>query len=215
MAGSILLSGEFTPYQKSLVLQENGRALDTESLQPDTPYFFAYPYSSTPALLIKAEVRDENNISSYRLFSYLAINPNTYEFANNDVSIVAYYKDNAFGDEVLRFCDDKSSYALEDGTNVLDQNRTGLKALVSVRLEEDNGKLYAVGLEGDTILKDFFRVQQEKLTARFRSIWNAKIKQSKPKALIDEHFSVVTVRCNDKVPYKTVIADGNKTKTAE
>lgn len=214
LAGALLSAEEggakYHAYQKALLLKENGRVLKADDLEPNIPYFVQYPYKSTPTMLIRNEERDENNVSRYVLRGYLAINPNTYEYVNNDVTVASFYKNDIFGNDVIRFCDDKSSYAITTGANVLDSNVTNYPGLVNVKLREEGGKIYAVGVSDDRVISGMFKAKREALVKRFRSMWNAKVKYQKPRVLRIDRFSIVTVRCNDIMPIKPENNDSNE-----
>ncbi len=223
LACAVLSGQEIAPvykaYQKALLLKSNGRVLKKEDLEANTHYFFQYPYKSTPALLVKNEELDENNVSRFTLRAYLAINPNTYEYTNNDVSIVSFYKNDDFGNDVLRFCDDKSTYAIQTGENVRDSNTSHYPALARVILKEENGRLYATGISDINVIDGMFKQKREALTKRFRSMWNAKVKYQKPRVQRFDRFSIVTVKCNEIVPFvpgeANVSVDGNSSVLIE
>ena len=223
----------FYSYQKARLMDMRGGGLTKAELEYDTMYVFSYPYKATPAILVKKAVADENNVTRDRLYAYLAINPSTYEFANNDVSIVSYYHEDQFGNGVVRFCDDKNAYNIFDGTYTDELNVTGPAAiltdinataiqevnsagsdeqesnaslqkvarpsLIKIRLEEEpNGRIYATGLSDKEFMKRFFILEKEPVEKRFRSMWNAKYQEDKPRVLPLDKFSLVTVRCNNK-----------------
>jgi len=209
------LNGEpYYAFSKSRILDWRGGGLTKQEIEYDTMYVFTYPYKSTPAVLVKKQVTDENNVTRDRLFAYLGINPATYEFANNDVSVLSYYHEDSFGNGMLRFCDDKNAFNIYDGIvsdehNItaptiipeVDENTTVELPvrLVKVFLEESNsGAIYATGLSDETLVKKFFVYKKEALEKRFRSIWNAKVQADKQRLLPLEKFSLVTVRCNSK-----------------
>jgi hypothetical protein len=199
--GALMASEEgFTPYQEALLLEENGKALSAEKLEPNTAYFFQYPYNATPAVLVKNEERDENNATRYRLYAYLAINPVTFASVNNDVSVLSFYKGDVFGNDVLRFCDDKSSYSIFTGKNVRDSNGSRYLSLSRVHLKEEEGKIYATGVSDIAPMSGMFKEKYDALVKRFRSMWYAKIKYNKPKVLRHDRFSIVSVKCNDILP---------------
>lgn len=203
IATSLLTGAEapvYKEYQKSLLLNSKGRALKMTDLEPNVHYFFQYPYKSTPVLLVKNEEQDENNVTKYVLHAYHAINPNTYEYTNNDVSIVSFYKNDVFGNDVLRFCDDKSTYAIRTGLNVKDSNTSRLPALSTVTLKQEKGRFYAVSVSDINILDGMFKNKRDALVKRFRSIWNAKVKYYKPRVYRYDRFSIVSVKCNDILP---------------
>ena len=152
-------------------------------------------------MLVKNEELDENNQTRYILHAYLAINPNTYEYTNNDVSIVSFYKNDVFGNDVVRFCDDKSTFDIHTGLNVKDSNMTHNPSLSSVRLEVENGRIYATAVSDINVIDGMFKSKREALTKRFRSMWNAKVKYDKPRVLRYDQFSIVTVKCNEIVPF--------------
>lgn len=222
IAGSLLIGVEapvYKKYQKSLLLKSNGRVLKADDLEPNVHYFFQYPYKSTPVLLVKNEELDENNETKYVLHAYHAINPKTYEYANNDVSIVSFYKNDFFGSDVVRFCDDKATYSIQTGVNVKDSNITHMQALSSVTLKEENGRIYAVAVSDINVIDGMFKNKREALTKRFRSMWNAKIKYHKPRVRRYDQFSIVTVKCNEIVPFvsaeNNVSADENQSNVIE
>lgn len=203
-AGSLLIGAEapiYKEYQKSLLLKSNGRVLKMDDLEPNVHYFFQYPYKSTPVLLVKNEELDENNATKYELYAYHAINPNTYEYTNNDVSIVSFYKNDTFGNDVVRFCDDKSTYLIQTGENVKDTNTSRLPALSAVKLKHENGKIYAVSVSDINVMDGMFKNKRDALVKRFRSMWNAKVKYYKPRVYRHDKFSIVTVKCNEIVPF--------------
>lgn len=204
IAAALLNAGENKPvykaYQKALLLKSNGKVLKSDDLEPNVHYFFQYPYKSTPVMLVKNEELDENNQTRYTLHAYLAINPNTYEYTNNDVSIVSFYKNDVFGNDVVRFCDDKSTYDVRTGENVNDSNVTHFPALATIKLDIENGKIYATAVSDINVIDGMFKNKRDALTKRFRSMWNAKIKYEKPRVLRYDQFSIVTVKCNEIVP---------------
>ena len=230
---SALKEEVFYSYQKARLMDMRGGGLTKTELEYDTMYVFSYPYKATPAILVKKSVADENNVTRDRLYAYLAINPSTYEFANNDVSIVSYYHEDRFGNGVVRFCDDKNAYNIFDGTYTEELNVTGpalalidinatdiqetnatesivresnetvrgtsRPSLIKVRIEEEpNGRIYATGLSDKEFVKRFFILEKEPVEKRFRSMWNAKYQEDKPRVLPLDKFSLVTVRCNNK-----------------
>ena len=204
LATALLSGSDIAPvykvYQKALLLKSNGKVLRSDDLEPNVHYFFQYPYRSTPVMLVKNEELDENNATQYVLHAYMAINPNTYEYTNNDVSIVSFYKNDVFGNDVVRFCDDKSTYDIQTGQNVKDTNTTHFAPLVTIKLQEENGKIYATAVSDINVIDGMFKSKHEALTKRFRSMWNAKIKYEKPRVLRYDQFSIVTVKCNEIVP---------------
>jgi len=187
---------EYKEHDRVQLLNHDNRPLNIKELEPGILYVYSYPYEGTPSVIMKSEIFDENNRSSYSIVSYLAINPKTYEFVNDDISVLSFYKD----EKTLRFCDDKGTYNINSGENVLDGNMTKTKMTRVILEYDENNRISAVGLSDDEIVKTFFKDKKTALTKRYRSIWSAKKSHSRQKVEPLEEFSLVTVRCNEKMP---------------
>ena len=174
----LLFSSEYVKYKRTLLTKPNGVALKIQDIKEDEIYIFRYPYFGTPAFLIKHTFFDDHNQSSTKILAYSAINPRTLNFVKEDICIIS------FEDNKIKFCDDKSTYALNNNK------------MTKIILKIKNNRIFAVGVNTKELLIRYFKFKKAQIKKEFRSFWNAKKTYGRRKVYKNTDFSKVLVRCN-------------------
>ena len=182
------------PYEafgKTLLVDEDGQPLNWQHLSPSKEWIFYYPYVSTPCFLLKLEKLA--NISESletaegkrytwqggsgpesSLVAYSAICAHKMSHPSPMISFIGYRSDlpGALQEQseeipengVIQCCSEHSIYDPSRGATVL--SGPAPQPLAAIDLEFDDGKLYAKGVWGGQMFRDFLdkfgmRVQLE------------------------------------------------------
>jgi len=170
-----------SPFARVLLVDEDGRPVDCKALPAGQEYVFFYPYASTPCFLLNLGQPVSNPVSlttqdgqSYQwqggvgpqhsvvafsaICSHKLTHPSaTVSFIGFREEAVGYLNDNGEitrRDRVIQCCSEQSIYDPAQGAKVLSGPAPQPLAAIALRDEED--RLYATGIYGGTLFKQFF-----------------------------------------------------------
>jgi Rieske Fe-S protein len=170
-------------YARSLLVDEQGRAVPASKLRRETNYVFHYPYEGTPAFLLDlgkpalpqalaTQAKDSyawpGGVGKGRsIVAFSAICAHQLVYPTRDVSFISFRKTKAakgLQDGLIHCCADHSQYDPARGAQVLGGPAT--QPLCAVLLEHDPkaDTLTAWGTLGGELFDAFFRKYEMKLS---------------------------------------------------
>lgn len=170
-------------YARSLLVDEQGRAVPASKLRRETNYVFHYPYEGTPAFLLDlgkpalpqalaTQAKDSyawpGGVGKGRsIVAFSAICAHQLVYPTRDVSFISFRKTRAqrgVQDELIHCCADHSQYDPAKGAEVLSGPAT--QPLAAVLLEHDAkaDTLTAYATIGGELFEPFFRKYEAKLS---------------------------------------------------
>ncbi|NPA32499.1 MAG: Rieske 2Fe-2S domain-containing protein [Aquificae bacterium] len=204
----------FKRYKRALLLDKNGNPISPDSIERGKQYIFFYPYRSTPAFLInlgkevKPAVVKLSDGTTYEwkggvgpkksIVAFCAICPHQLSFPTPEYSFINYYPPDkrsktAKRGNVIQCCAHMSVFDPERGGIVLDGPSE--YPLLSIVLEESEGKLFAVGTLGVELFRDFFDAYRSELKKMYGSFRKAKKKVDKSVVLEVEEYVKEIIYC--------------------
>ncbi len=206
--------GSFKPYKRAPLVDEDGKSLKLEKINPSREYLFFYPYRATPCILIDmdrelppVEVKLADG-STYRwqggvgpkksIVAYSAICPHQLSHPTPDYSFINYYPEdkpskvvNRGG--VIQCCAHMSVFDPRNGGTVLEG--PAKFPLLAIVLEYEDGVLYAVGTLGKELFEEFFDVFKPDLKKLYRSTRRAKKLVEKCPVVEMSEYTKEVIRC--------------------
>lgn len=173
----------FKKYKKVQLVDANRNAIKASGLKEDESYIFHYPMVGTPAFLInlpggtkKVSVPtsegseygwDDGVGSDKSVVAFSAICAHGLAHPIKGSSSIGYYGDNSSGDpkkgrkRVLYCKAHESTYDLTaGGKNIAGSS---IRPQATVVMEEDSaGNIYAVGMKGELLFDDYFKMKEVK-----------------------------------------------------
>ena len=207
---SFLYGGEkglYRRYESVKLVDKDGKGITEESLKPEIPYLFNYPFVSTPSFLIKLSSSCEKEVrlksgdgteyiwkggvgESRNIVAFSAICPHQMSYPSREQSFITYVpvseKTSAYEKGGVIVCSAHMSvFDPSRGAKVL--RGEACEPLASVVLEiRDDGFIWAVGVLGPEKFHSFFRA----FRPRLRKIYGS---SAKAKKLVKIHAPVVTL----------------------
>lgn len=200
-------------YARSLLVDEQGRAVPASKLRRETNYVFHYPYEGTPAFLLDlgkpalpqalaTQAKDSyawpGGVGKGRsIVAFSAICAHQLVYPTRDVSFISFRKTKAakgLQDGLIHCCADHSQYDPARGAQVL--AGPAEQPLCAVLLEHDpkTDQLTATGTLGGELFDDFFRKYEMKLSMEMGSgVRRASAERAMVREL--EQFCRNPVRC--------------------
>lgn len=199
-------------YDRVLLVDAAGKALDAGSLAVGESYVFNYPYATTPCFLLNlgrptvAETSLETEGgSSYvwrggcgpqrSIVSFAAICAHKMTHPARPVSFINYrhgqvtFKDKdkqpVQRSQVIFCCSEKSVYDPTDGARVLGGPAPQPLAAILLDYDEDSGKIYATGTCGGEMYEQFFEKFGVRIALEFET--------SQIRRRVTDHAEVVPI----------------------
>lgn len=181
-------------YNKALLVDEKGNPIIESQLKQEETYIFFYPYASTPCFLInlgkevkptQVKLKDgktytwQGGIGSKKsLVAYSAICPHQWSYPTPDYAFISYYAMDKPSETtkkagVIQCCAHLSIFDPVEGGQVVEGPAE--VPLAAIILEEEDGKLYAVGVLGVDQFEPFFENFKQDLRERYGSTAKAKV----------------------------------------
>ncbi|MGB9873864.1 MAG: (2Fe-2S)-binding protein [Hydrogenobacter sp.] len=206
--------GYFKAYNKALLIKEDGSPITEKDILPHKEYIFFYPFVSTPCYLLNLgeEVKSVDvKLSDGKTYSwkggvgskksivaYSAICSHQWSYPTKEYAFINYYPPDKPSETtkkagVIQCCAHLSVFDPKAGGKVLEGPAE--LPLASVVLEEDGGKLFAVGILGKDQFDAFFENYKTDLRKQYGS--SAKVKELVDKCIVLEVEKYVkeAIRC--------------------
>ena len=201
-------------YSKAILLKEDGTPLTEKDIAPHREYIFFYPFASTPCYLINLvdEVKGaqlklsdgqtylwKGGVGSKKsIVAYSAICSHQWSYPTKDYAFINYYPPDKPSETtkkagVIQCCAHLSVFDPRAGGKVIEGPAE--VPLASILLEEEGGKLYAVGVLGKDQFDAFFENYKTDLRKEYGS--TAKAKELVDKCVVMEVGKYVKeiIRC--------------------
>ncbi|WP_096602885.1 Rieske 2Fe-2S domain-containing protein [Hydrogenobacter hydrogenophilus] len=201
-------------YNKALLIKEDGSPITEKDILPHKEYLFFYPFTSTPCFLlnlgeevkgVEVKLSDGKTYlwkggvgSKKSIVAYSAICSHQWSYPTKEYAFINYYPpDKPSGTTkkagVIQCCAHLSVFDPKAGGKVLEGPAE--LPLASVVLEEDGGKLFAVGILGKDQFDAFFENYKTDLRKQYGSSAKAKELVDKCIVLEVEKYVKETIRC--------------------
>lgn len=201
-------------YNKALLIKEDGTPITEKDILPHKEYLFFYPFASTPCFLLnlgeevkEAQVRLKDGQSytwkggvgsKKSIVAYSAICSHQWSYPTKEYAFINYYPPDRASNatkkaSVIQCCAHLTVFDPKAGGKVLDGPAE--VPLASILLQEDNGKIYAVGVLGKDQFDAFFENYKKDLRKQYGS--SAKAKQLVDRCVVMEVEKYVKeiIRC--------------------
>lgn len=170
-----------SPFARVLLVDEDGRPVDCKALPAGREYVFFYPYASTPCFLLNLGQPVSESVSlqtqdgqsyywkggvgpQHSVVAFSAICSHKLTHPSAAVSFigfrkkpVGYLNDNREITKragVIQCCSEQSIYDPAQGAKVL--SGPAPQPLAAIALSDEEDRLYATGVYGGTLFKQFF-----------------------------------------------------------
>jgi len=204
-----------TMYKKALLTDGNGKPLWFDTITPDVPFIFNYPFAATPNFLILLDVSvksTEYSISdgskytapggagkNKNLVAYSAICPHQWSYPTKDFTVVNYYgkKDQGcmLGTQLIKCCAHLSVFDAKICGKKVDGPAENNMAMIVLEADEAKKEIYAVGVAGKTQYTEFFDLNKQELRKEYGSSANAKAEVEKATAIRLEKYAKNLIKC--------------------
>lgn len=201
-------------YNKALLLKEDGSPLTEKDIIPHKEYIFFYPFASTPCYLINLseEVKGvdvklndgqtyawKGGVGSKKsIVAYSAICSHQWSYPTKEYAFINYYPPDKASETtkragVIQCCAHLSVFDPKAGGKVVEGPAE--VPLASILLQEEGGKLYAVGVLGKDQFDAFFENYKTDLRKEYGSTTKAKELVDKCTVMEVEKYVKEIIRC--------------------
>jgi len=204
-----------TMYKKALLVDGMGRPLWFDTITPDVPFMFNYPFAATPNFLlfldlpVKPMDYTTSEGSKYKapggigkgknLVAYSAICPHQWSYPTKDFTVVNYYgkKDQGCsqGVQLIKCCAHLSIFDTKICGKKIDGPAENHMAMIVLEADEAKKEIYAVGVAGKNQYTEFFDLNKQELRKEYGSSANAKVEVEKASVIRLEKYSKNIIKC--------------------
>jgi arsenite oxidase small subunit len=173
-------------YERTRLVDVNGRPLQPSQLVPEINYVFHYPYAATPCLLLKltrpvaapAALKRQDGVEyawrggvgrERNVVAFSAIRAHKLAYPTREVSFIRYQRESSptSGARVIHCCADHSVYDPAEGARVVSGPAPQPLAAILLEYDEQQDALFALGTVGAEQFDAFFDKYRMKLALEY------------------------------------------------